>query len=63
LGCFLAVGILELVEHGGELLGQGDGFYRANGYFVVGALVVILAWPLIAWRMAPAGEGAVRSSS
>jgi membrane protease YdiL (CAAX protease family) len=61
LGCFLVVGTLELVEHAAELLGQGDGFYRANGYFVVGALVVMLVWPLMAWRMAPASGDAVSS--
>jgi membrane protease YdiL (CAAX protease family) len=50
LGCFLVVAILALVGAAGELLGQPDHFYRLNGYAVVVALLLLLAWPFLAWR-------------
>jgi len=34
-----------------ELLSQPDSFYRANGYAVLLVLVLIFAWPCVAWRM------------
>ena len=54
-GCFLVLAILSLVSDAAELLGQPDSFYRANGYGVVFALVLLLAWPFLAWRMRPGG--------
>lgn len=49
LGCFLVVIVLALVAGAGEMLKQADGFYRANGYGLVVALLVILLWPLSGW--------------
>jgi len=51
LGCFLVVAGTSLLGGASELLSQPDSFYRANGYAVLVALVLLLAWPLIAWRM------------
>ena len=51
LGCFLVVAFTSLVSGAGELLGQPDSFYHANGYVVVLALVFLFAWPLVAWRL------------
>jgi membrane protease YdiL (CAAX protease family) len=57
-GCFLVLAITSLVDGAAELLGQPDSFYRINGYAVIGALVLLLAWPLLAWRRAAeAGQG------
>ena len=55
-GCFLIVGITSLASGAAELLGQPDRFYRLNGYGVVAALVLLLAWPLMNWRGAAGGE-------
>ena len=49
-GCFLVLAITSLVDGAAELLGQPDSFYRLNGYAVVAALVLLLAWPFLAWR-------------
>ena len=58
LGCFLVLAAMALVSEAAELLSQPDGFYRLNGYAVIAALVILLAWPLIAWRRAPAASDA-----
>ena len=50
LGCFLVLATTALVSEAAELLGQPDRFYRWNGYAVVLALVLLLAWPFLAWR-------------
>jgi hypothetical protein len=50
LGCFLVLAILALVGDAAALLAQPDAFYRANGYAVVLLVVLLLAWPLVAWR-------------
>jgi membrane protease YdiL (CAAX protease family) len=52
LGCFLVIVGTALLGGAIELLSQPDGFYRSQGYWVVGALVLVLAWPLVAWRTA-----------
>jgi len=54
LGCFLVVASTFLLGGATELLSQADSFYRANGYAVLLALVVLFAWPLGAWRMGDA---------
>ena len=51
LGCFLVVASTSLVSGAGELLGQPDSFYRANGYAVLLATVLLFIWPLAAWRL------------
>ena len=50
-GCFLVVGVISLASGAAELLGEPIAFYRLNGYAVVAALVLLLAWPLMNWRM------------
>jgi hypothetical protein len=51
LGCFLVAASLAMLGGAVELTSQPDGFYRSQGYLVVAALVILLAWPLVAWRM------------
>ena len=51
LGCFLVVAATSLLGGAAELLSQPDPFYRANGYAVLLGLVLLFAWPLVAWRM------------
>ncbi len=51
LGCFLVAAGTSLFGGAAELLSQPDSFYRANGYAVLMALILLFAWPLIAWRM------------
>jgi hypothetical protein len=51
-GCFLVVGLTSLASGAAELVGQPDRFYRLNGYAVVAAIVLLLAWPLMNWRSA-----------
>jgi len=51
LGCFLVAASTALVSSATELLGQPNSFYRANGYAVLLALVLLFAWPLAAWRL------------
>jgi membrane protease YdiL (CAAX protease family) len=51
LGCFLVLAGTSLLAGVFELLRQPDAFYRANGYAVLLALFLLLAWPLSAWRM------------
>ena len=56
LGCFLVVASVSLLAGEVELLSQTDNFYRTQGYWVVGALAALVAWPLVAWRTA-SGKG------
>jgi hypothetical protein len=51
LGCFLVVVGTSLLSGALPLLRQPEAFYRANGYLVLLALVLLLAWPLVSWRM------------
>jgi hypothetical protein len=53
LGCFLVVVGTSLLGGALPLLQQPEAFYRANGYLVLLALVLLLAWPFVAWRMRP----------
>ena len=58
LGCFLVVAGTSLFSGAAELLSQPDSFYRANGYAVLLTLVLLFAWPFVAWRMAGAKRAA-----
>jgi membrane protease YdiL (CAAX protease family) len=51
LGCFLILACTALLGSALDLVSQPDSFYRANGYAVLTALVALLAWPLVLWRM------------
>jgi len=50
LGYFLILAGLALVGGAGEMLGQSDYFYRANGYGLILALILLFAWPLVGWQ-------------
>ena len=61
LGLFLIVACTGLISAASGLILQPDAFYRTNGYGILLAVVVLLAWPLVAWRTngqatAPAAE-------
>jgi len=51
LGCFLVATAGTLLGASSELLAQPGAFYRLNGYAVVAALAMLLAWPLFAWLL------------
>jgi membrane protease YdiL (CAAX protease family) len=53
LGWFLVVACTGLLGSGLELTGQPDAFYRGQGHIVLTALVVLLLWPLVLWRLRP----------
>jgi len=54
LGWFLVIVCTTLPGAGLELMGQPGAYYRSQGYIVISAMVVLLAWPLAAWRLRPA---------
>lgn len=51
LGCFLVAAGTSLFGGAVELLAQPDRFYRANGYAVLLALVLLFTWPFATWRL------------
>ena len=51
LACFLIAMGSRLLEASGELFGQPDAFYRANGYALLIALALLFAWPVVMWRV------------
>jgi membrane protease YdiL (CAAX protease family) len=55
LGCFLVLAVTTLLAGVTELVGQPNAFYRANGYAVLLALFLLLAWPFAAWRLRSTG--------
>jgi hypothetical protein len=57
LGVFLLAACTALLAGASELLGQADALYRTHGYIVLSATVLLLALPLLAWRLG--GNGAV----
>ena len=50
-GLFLIVTSAALLAGAVPLLGQADGYYKTQGYFVLAATLVLLALPLIQWRL------------
>jgi len=54
LGYFLVLTIPSLIVGAQEMLSQPNVFYRQQGYAILAALGVLLAWPLAAWMTAPA---------
>ncbi|HET7108304.1 MAG TPA: type II CAAX endopeptidase family protein [Candidatus Acidoferrum sp.] len=51
MGCFLVVVSVALLGGAVELVSQSNGFYRAQGHLALAALVLLLGWPLVTWRM------------
>jgi hypothetical protein len=51
LGLFLIAACTALLGGAAELLGQPNAFYRRNGYLLLFAIIVLLAWPLFMWRL------------
>lgn len=51
LGLFLIGACTALAGAAAEFLGQHDAYYRLNGYALVFAILVLLALPLLAWRL------------
>jgi hypothetical protein len=49
---FLIGGLSGLLSAAAVLLKQPNAFLRMNGWMAVGAAAVLLAWPLVAWRVA-----------
>jgi hypothetical protein len=50
LGYFVMAGLLLLAGPAFELLGQPNSYFHANGWVLVAAAVLLLLWPLFAWR-------------
>jgi len=61
LGYFLVVMLLLLLGPAADLLGQPNSFFRANGWVLVAAGVVLLLWPFAAWQSA--AQGAARETT
>jgi hypothetical protein len=57
MGLFLTVTCAALLGGAVPLLGQASSYFKTQGYFVLAATVVLLALPLIQWRLraSPAG--------
>jgi len=51
MGLFLIIACAALLGGAVPLLGQASGYYKTQGYFVLAATVVLLALPLIQWRL------------
>jgi len=62
LGYFLLLATMTAAQSAAELLAQPNSFLRANGAVVCVAGVLLLAWPLLAWRRA-ASRGVDRGAA
>jgi membrane protease YdiL (CAAX protease family) len=51
LGLFLVVVCSGLLGGAAEFVTQPNTFYRTNGYGILLAVVLLLAWPLVTWRL------------
>jgi len=49
LGCFLVVTASAILGAVSDLLEQPDRFYRVNAFAALAVLMLLLAWPLLAW--------------
>jgi membrane protease YdiL (CAAX protease family) len=58
LGVYLVITCTALLGGAVELISQPDAFYRSNGYGILLALVLLLAWPLVNWRLRGSASGA-----
>jgi len=56
LGYFLLFATMAAVQSAAELLAQPNSFYRTSGTLVCIAAILLLAWPLVAWRRAAGRE-------
>jgi hypothetical protein len=63
LGCFLIVAGSSLLGRASELLSQPDSFYRASGYAILLALILLFAWPFFAWRGGDPGRATAAPES
>jgi hypothetical protein len=59
LGLFLVVACTALIAAAAELLTQPNAFYRMNGYGVGLGVVLLLAWPLVTWRLRAQGPSSM----
>ena len=50
LGCFLVAASTALLAGAVEMFTHVDNFYRTQGYWMLAVLVILLGWPLVAWR-------------
>ena len=57
LGWFLVIASGMLLSGAVDLFSQVEGFYRSQGYWILAALVILLGWPLVAWRAGSAKTG------
>ena len=51
LGLYLLIACSLLLAGAAELLTQPNAFYRLNGYAILLAIALLLAWPLITWQI------------
>jgi membrane protease YdiL (CAAX protease family) len=51
LGLYLVAACTSLLAAAAELVTQPDVFYRTNGYGILLAIVLLLVWPLLTWRL------------
>src|SRR5262249_15464129 len=57
-GIFLVLVGSSLLTSAMTFLGQANGFYRGNGYAILGALAALFAWPLVKWLASPSQSSA-----
>ena len=51
LGIFLVASCSALLASAAGLLGQPDAFYRQQGGLMLAAVILLLVWPVVAWRL------------
>lgn len=63
LACFLVAACSSLLSGASQLLDQPDSFYKQNGYGVLILMGLLLAWPLMAWRIRARGTTTIPPGS